>query len=116
LVLPPPAAPVEDDEPEFVTEDEVSATEVAPVAGAYRASTPAEQWAATALATLAAADADGAQARNAVGFNRIDTLFGHAMAVRVANGLTSRQWAAVLKMLVKYSAQVGAVPADGVAA
>lgn len=76
------------------------------------AQTPQEKWAEEGLKRLVAFDPDRASTRNAVGFNRLDNRFGHATYSRLLyqGGLTGRQWAALIRMLRKYSRQIGPCP------
>ena len=66
-----------------------------------------EAWAARAIATLAGNDGDHATYRNEIGFNRIDNEFGHSLADQLPKGLTDRQWAAAVKISMRYQRQVG---------
>ncbi|MDP3768345.1 MAG: C-terminal helicase domain-containing protein, partial [Dehalococcoidia bacterium] len=71
-----------------------------------------EMWAQAGLNLLAGADVDHAKEANTVGFNRMDTAFGHALyeCLCAEGGLTDKQWAAALRMLPKYRRQIGAAP------
>ena len=71
-----------------------------------------EKWAADALAQLTARDGDHARSRNGVGFNKFDSRFGHELAGGVACGLTDNQWAAAVRLLKKYRAQIGSAPSE----
>jgi SWI/SNF-related matrix-associated actin-dependent regulator 1 of chromatin subfamily A len=57
------------------------------------------------LQILAAMDSDRANAKNGVGFNKIDSAIGHSLAD--APRLTPRQAALAQKFLIKYRAQLG---------
>lgn len=84
--------------------------------GAERRSprTPTEQWVMAGLAILRAHDPDHAAEENGVGFNKLDTTFGHRMADRAKThgGLTDGEYRACAKMLTKYWRQIGRRPEE----
>jgi SWI/SNF-related matrix-associated actin-dependent regulator 1 of chromatin subfamily A len=75
---------------------------------------PQEEWAERALLVLTAHDSDHALEENGVGFNRMDTGFGHALAAQISSGLTDKQWESAIRMCRKYCGQVGQCPKDEV--
>lgn len=74
------------------------------------AATPAERWAADAVVRLAAADPDGAQFQNDVGFSKADVWTGHWLSQEVQMGLTPAQWRMAVNVCRKYHRQVGVCP------
>lgn len=76
--------------------------------------TPTEQWVMAGLAILWANDPDMAAEENGVGFNKLDTTFGHRMAERAKlhGGLTEGEYRACAKMLTKYWRQIGRKPEE----
>ena len=76
--------------------------------------TPIEQWVFAGLTILAADDADRAAELNGVGFNKLDTTFGHRMADRAAlhGGLSEGEYRASAKLLSKYWRQTGHPPEE----
>jgi len=52
---------------------------------------------------------NGASTHDSLGFSKLDTAFGHSLASRAAQGRawTHKQAAAALKLIVKYSRQLG---------
>ncbi len=66
-----------------------------------------ERWAMKGLVHVAALDPDHASAINGVGFSKLDGKFGHSMAAQAKSGrLTEKQWAAVVRLAVKYRRQI----------
>lgn len=83
----------------------------ADVGEAHPPSTPAEEWAASALAQLCADDPDHARERNGVGWSQSDNHYGHTIYRQMqAEGLTDRGWRAALAVLKRYHRQVGRAP------
>lgn len=76
------------------------------------AKTPAEFWAIDAIHTLAAADPDGAQILNGVGFSKADGSAGHWLSQELLNarGLTNNQWRLLVRLACRYPRQVGPCP------
>lgn len=74
--------------------------------------TPQELWAAAGAVWLHRLNPDGASRRNDCGFNKMDSEFGRDMATRISSGqgLTDKQWAALIRMLRKYHRQIGQCP------
>lgn len=68
--------------------------------------TPAEEWAAGALRTLAGLDPDRAASRNHEGFSASDSAIGHRLAERLPL-LTPGLWRRALEMLRRYGRQIG---------
>jgi SWI/SNF-related matrix-associated actin-dependent regulator 1 of chromatin subfamily A len=68
-----------------------------------------EHHAGRAILTLAGSDTDRAGLKNDLGFNKPDTDFGHSLAdtLRRYGRLSDRQWAAAIRLVVKYHNQVG---------
>jgi len=79
-----------------------------------QANTPAERWAADAVVRLAAADPDGAQFQNDVGFSKADVWTGHWLSQEVQMGLTPAQWRMAVNVCRKYHRQVGVCPGSEV--
>lgn len=73
--------------------------------------TAREEWAASALATLASLDSDHARVQNEVGFNQPDSANGHWLCAEMRLGLTDLQWKLAVAMCAKYQRQVGEMPA-----
>ena len=71
-----------------------------------------EQWVADGLVDLSALDPDNALQKNDEGFNRNDGDFGHSLARKISfdGQLTPRQWVFAIKMLSKYTRQIGDMP------
>lgn len=63
-----------------------------------------------ALQAIAAMDLDGARARNEIGFAKIDSRIGRALAEKIV--LTSREAALGLHIVHKYHRQLGSISAD----
>ena len=75
-----------------------------------------EAWAADGLQNLSLMDYDRAGIENGIGFNKADTMIGHALADRVCcGGLSSREWSLAVAMLAKYHRQIGARPEAAIA-
>jgi len=68
---------------------------------------PVEEWAASALRTLACLDPDHAGVVNDVGFNRMDGVIGHSLAEQLDRGLTEKQWPLAVRIAMHYPRQVG---------
>jgi hypothetical protein len=83
----------------------------APGYQARPAATPAEEHAASALATLAAADTDHARERNGEGF-AASTQDGHRLAahLEVLGGLSDDDWTRALAIARLHRRQVGEAP------
>ena len=74
---------------------------------------PVENWAAYGLGALRSMDLDRARVQNGMGFNQSDTMLGHALADRVAVGLSAKEWRLAVGMLAKYHRQIGTRPECG---
>ena len=76
-----------------------------PVAHAEPQMTPEQIDAVMLGLRILAGMCDGAREKDGVGFNGLDTGFGHALAARQT--LTTRQALVAKKMIVKYHRQLG---------
>ena len=76
------------------------------------AQTPDEHWAATGLVALAAMDPDHAGVVNHMGFSKLDNAFGHSLATALATrgALTEKQWAAAVRLCIRYRRQIAPRP------
>tara|TARA_R100001460_G_scaffold27881_4_gene55901 strand:+ start:589 stop:2694 length:2106 start_codon:yes stop_codon:yes gene_type:complete len=71
-----------------------------------------EDWAAAGIVRVAELDPDHARDENGVGFSAFDGKFGHSLADQfLTTGLlSSKQWAACVKLARKYRGQIGQEP------